>query len=106
MGNQKQQIALEIAKQLGDDCLFLIGTKKLLGNKNSLIIRFTASPKWNYMKITLNSLDLYDLTIQKIHNMNVVREEKREGLYNDQLHDAISEITGLATVMPRITQAN
>lgn len=49
-------------------------------------------------------MDTYDLTIQKLHNNRIVREEKREGLYNDMLHDVISEITGLATVMPRISR--
>jgi len=100
----KDTIAKTIMHQLGQNCLFLIGTKQLFGNKNSLIVRFTASPLWNYMKISLNSMDTYDLTIQKLHNNRIVREEKREGLYNDMLHDVISEITGLATVMPRISR--
>jgi hypothetical protein len=51
----------------------------------------------NFIKIKLNSMDLYDLEFcsMKKYNIKIVKEVN--GIYNDMLNKTISSVTGLNT---------
>jgi hypothetical protein len=49
----------------------------------------------NYIKITLTSMDLYDLEVGRIRGNNYTVVVKNEGLYNDMLKPAIEKATGM-----------
>ena len=61
----------------------------------SLRFRFKGSRKVNYVKITLNSLDLYDMEFKKIWGMKCKDVETVNGVYWDQLKPIFEETTGL-----------
>lgn len=57
----------------------------------------------NYVTITLNSYDTYDMVFMKVRKISkdpyIERKVIQEynGIYNDQLHELFTEATGLAT---------
>lgn len=88
-------IAKEIYNQIGKKAMFMMGAKNVAGDDNSLSFKISGSPKFNYIKITLNSLDTYDIKFIKIFNNKITREEEVNGVYNDQLKDIIEKHTSL-----------
>lgn len=64
---------------------------------NWLSFRIKGSPKVNYIKITLNGLDLYDMEFGKIHGMNYKVVAKESDCYCDMLCKMIEKNTGLLT---------
>ncbi len=93
------QIAQNIYNQIGGKAFYMIGAKNLLshGKENALSFRVRGSTKVNYIKITLNSMDLYDMEFGKIHGdkYKIVAEEN--GVYNDMLKPLIEKHTELYT---------
>jgi len=63
--------------------------------KQSLRFRFKGSQKTNYVRITLNSLDLYDIEFKKIWGMKCKDVETVNGVLWDQLKPIFEETTGL-----------
>jgi hypothetical protein len=49
----------------------------------------------NYVKIILNSMDLYDLTFAKISGDKLINVKEFNGIYNDQLVDIFENTTGM-----------
>lgn len=66
-------------------------------NGNTLRVKFKGSPKANIMWVTLNSMDLYDITIAKYRGDNVKVVAKLENAYSDMLVDFFERTTGLRT---------
>jgi len=91
-------IATTIRNQIGGKSLYMIGAKNLIDHGNGLSLRTgrVAAGKANYIKITLNASDTYDMEFQKIaKNCKVIAEET--GVYFDMLHGMIEQHTGLYT---------
>ena len=93
-------VAKTILEQLGGNkfCM-MTGAKNLAGDENSLSMRIGRnSSNSNYLKITLNSMDLYDMKFCKLTRKF---EEKSiteySDVYNDMLTDVFTEHTGMYT---------
>jgi len=87
----------EILRQLGGNrFLAMTGSYNFIYDDNSLIMKLRRNKaKAQYLKITLNALDTYDLSFSKIckNELNIVKEIK--GIYNDMLQKIFTEVTGL-----------
>tara|TARA_Y100000588_G_scaffold178893_1_gene192792 strand:+ start:255 stop:560 length:306 start_codon:yes stop_codon:yes gene_type:complete len=93
-------VAKTILEQLGGNkfCM-MTGAKNLAGDENSLSMRIGRnSSNSNYLKITLNSMDLYDMKFCKLTRKF---EEKSvteySDVYNDMLTDVFTKHTGMYT---------
>ena len=98
MSNLK--VAETILKILGGNkfCM-MTGAKNLAGDENSLSMRIGRnSSNSNYLKITLNSMDLYDMKFCKLTRKF---EEKSVTEYSDVYNDMLTEVfekhTGMYT---------
>ena len=94
-------IAMEIYNQLGANRFSaMTGAKNFVDCGNALSFKLPRSKNGiNYVKIKLNSMDLYDIEFGKIANkckgykvVNTVSD-----IYNDQLQSIFTENTGLYT---------
>lgn len=64
--------------------------------RGAVCFKFKGSRKWNYVKITLNGLDLYDVQFCKIgRGTNVKWREPINNVYNDMLKEIFENETGL-----------
>ena len=93
-------VAKTILEQLGGNkfCM-MTGAKNLAGDENSLSMRIGRnSSNSNYLKITLNSMDLYDMKFCKLTRKF---EEKSVTEYSDVYNDMLTEVfekhTGMYT---------
>ena len=93
-------VAETILKTLGGNKFrMMTGAKNLAGDENSLSMRIGRnSSNSNYLKITLNSMDLYDMKFckltRKFEEMSVT---EYCDVYNDMLTDVFTEHTGMYT---------
>ena len=93
-------VAETILKTLGGNKFrMMTGAKNLAGDENSLSMRIGRnSSNSNYLKITLNSLDTYDMKFCKLTRKF---EEKSvteyNNIYNDMLTDQFTAHTGMYT---------
>ena len=104
-------VAMEILKQLGGNkFLAMTGAKNLVYDDNSLNMKLPKNmSQANYLKITLNSLDTYDLRFYKVTGgkMNMktyvsspIKNKDIKvlnGVYCDQLQEIFTSITGMYT---------
>lgn len=95
-------IAKEIANQIGNKAFVMLGAYNLLADGDALSFRFKGSKTFNYLKISLNHRDLYDLHFAKIgkgeYGIPTVKSEKTiNDVYVDMLHEIIEQNTGLYT---------
>lgn len=92
-------VPMEIYKQIGRKAFLMLGAKNIVSHskENALSFRIRGSNKVNYIKITLNSMDTYDVEYGKIRGdkYHVVAEDK--GIYDDMLLKSIENNTGLYT---------
>jgi ADP-ribose pyrophosphatase YjhB (NUDIX family) len=90
------KIANEIVKQLGGmgRLNIMTGAYNFIALENGVSFRIK-NPKANYIKITLTSMDLYDLEVGRIRGDKYTVVDKKEGLYNDMLKPAIEKATGM-----------
>ena len=89
-----------ILEQLGGNKIVaMTGARLLHDGDNKLIASIKGSKKYNQMDIILNDLDLYDLTFRKIAGAKrcfaLLKEDKINGVYCDQLKEIIEKETGL-----------
>lgn len=92
-------IANTILRQLGGNkFIAMTGSKNFLSNGNSLSMHLTKNKIGaRFLKITLNSMDLYDMIFSKEKKGELIILEKHEGLYCDQLQEVFTNVTGLDT---------
>jgi len=90
-------IATTIRDQIGRPALFMLGAKNLMAHQSSLSFRIRGSSKVNYVKVTLNGNDLYDMEFGKVWGHNYTIKAEAKDVYADQLHDLIETNTGLYT---------
>lgn len=80
----------------------MIGAKHFVQDGDSVQFKFAMCPKANFVKISLNSLDLYDIEFVKIGRMNLRTGSQKitttgeiNGVYGDQLKEVFERFTGL-----------
>lgn len=91
------RIATAICEQIGKRALFMLGVNQKIVDGNSLILHIRGSKAYNRIRITLNSMDLYDMEFYKVHNYKTIREAEEKGVYGDMLCRTIERHTGLRT---------
>lgn len=76
----------------------MIGGKNFVKDTNWVSFKFMrgAANKANYIKITLNAMDLYNVEFGKIHGLNYTVKSEIEGLHADQLFGHFQDETKLA----------
>ena len=93
-------VAKEILETLGGNKFrVMTGAKNFMGFSNGLVMKIGRnSSNSNYLKITLNSMDLYDMKFCKLTRKF---EEKSvteySDVYNDMLTDVFTKHTGMYT---------
>lgn len=90
-------IAATIGDQIGHKALYMLGAKNLVNHGDALSFRIRGSKAVNYIKITLNGMDLYDMEFGKIWGDKYTVKATHNDVYNDMLHSLIEKETGLYT---------
>ena len=76
-----------------------IGAKNFMHSNEDSFVSFKfmrgAKNKANYLKITLNAMDTYDLEFGKIHGLNYSVKKSIQGVYDDMLKNIFETETGL-----------
>lgn len=89
--NMNQQIAATILQQLGGHSRLnaMLGLKDVFAVENGLSFKIKVHAAANYVKITLNGLDLYDVEIGKLRGMNYNIVKQVSDVYFDDLKSII-----------------
>ena len=93
-------VAETILKQLGGNQFrMMTGAKNLGATEDSLSMRLGRnSSNSNYLKITLNSIDLYDMEFCKLTKMGEKKSvTEYNNVYNDMMTDQFTAHTGMYT---------
>jgi hypothetical protein len=91
-------VATEIAQQLGNGALCMLGASNLGCTDNRLCFKIGRNCKGvTHIKITLNSLDLYDMEFLRIRGPKITVLAEHNNIYNDMMHSIIEAETGLNT---------
>ncbi len=90
-------IATTIRDQIGGKALFLLGAKNLVDCGDALSFRIRGSKAVNYIKITPNGMDLYDMEFGKVWGSKYTVKATHNDVYNDMMHSLIEKETGLYT---------
>ena len=93
-------VAREILNQLGGNKFrVMTGAKNFMGFSEGLVMKIGRnSSNSNYLKITLNSMDLYDMEFAKVSRMGEKKSvTEYSDVYNDMLTDVFTKHTGMYT---------
>ena len=93
-------VAEEILRTLGGNKFrAMTGAKNFGGTENSLSMRIGRNKtSSNYLRITLNSMDTYDLHFSRVTPMGSERSvTEYNGVFNDMLTDMFEAHTGMYT---------
>ena len=93
-------VARIIWEQLGGNKFrMMTGAKNLLNTGDGLAMKIGRnSSNSNYLKITLNSMDTYDMTFAKLTKMGELKSvSEYNNIYNDMLTDIFTSHTGMYT---------
>jgi hypothetical protein len=95
-----KSVAIEILRQLGGNrFIAMTGAKNFSCDNNSMCFKLSGTmtkDRINWIKITLNAMDTYDIKFVAIRGFKMKTIEEINGIYNDGLQDVISDRTGLA----------
>jgi hypothetical protein len=93
------EIEQEILRQLGGNkFIAMTGAKNFVAGDGILAFRIPkALDGINAIRITLTSLDLYDLKFFRIYGADMTLVAEVNGVYNDQLQSIFTAKTGLYT---------
>ena len=93
------EIGQEILRQLGGNkFIVMTGAKNFVAGDNMLVFRIPKASKGiNAVRITLTSLDLYDIKFFRIYGADMKLVSEANGIYNDQLQNTFTAHTGLYT---------
>ena len=94
------KVAKTILEQLGGNkFVAMTGAKNFGGTEDSLSMRIGRnSSNSNYLKITLNMMDLYDMEFCKLTRMGEKKSVKEyNNVYNDMMTDIFTKHTGMYT---------
>ena len=94
--SKNQEIAETILQQLGGGrrLVMMVGAYNFVVVENGVAFKIK-NAKANYIKIKLNSKDLYDLEVGRIRGTTYKVVAKKDDLYFDMLKPAIEEATGM-----------
>lgn len=92
-------IANTIVKQLGGNRFAMMtGAKDFLALSDGVVFKVGRnSGKCNYVRIKLNSMDLYDVEYIRMRNGEEKILKKENDLYNDMIVRSFEEFTGMYT---------
>ena len=93
-------VAREILNQLGGNKFrVMTGAKNLMGFSEGLVMKIGRnSSNSNYLKITLNSMDLYDMEFAKVSRMGEKKSvTEYNNVYNDSMVEVFEKHTGMYT---------
>ena len=95
----RMRVAKTILEQLGGNKFrMMTGAKKLAGDENSLSMRIGRnSSNSNYLKITLNSMDTYDMKFYRLWKFEEKSVTEYNNIYNDMLTGQFTSHTGMYT---------
>lgn len=93
---ESQEIARTILSQLGGQgrLIAMTGANNFIALKNGVSFKIK-NRKVNYIKITLNGNDLYDVVFGKIISYNLKVLSEHNDIYNDQLIPLFEKQTGM-----------
>ena len=95
-------IANEIYRQLGGNRFrVMTGAKMMVSTENGIRMRIGRNKtNANFMEVSLNSLDLYDVTFAKLTKMGEMKSVKTcDNVYNDMLVRIFESHTGMYTTL-------
>ena len=95
-------IANEIYRQLGGNRFrVMTGAKMMVSTENGIRMRIGRNKtNANFMEVSLNSLDLYDITFTKLTKMGEMKSVKTyDNVYNDMLVSIFESHTGMYTTL-------
>lgn len=98
-------VAQTILQQLGGrHFISMTGAKNLTAHANALSFRIPTAPRnrINYVKVTLNAMDTYDVEFFTIRGANSAVKGYHEGIYADKLRGLFEDETGLRTSLTHI----
>ena len=93
-------VAREILNQLGGNKFrVMTGAKNFMGFSEGLVMKIGRnSSNSNYLKITLNSMDLYDMEFAKVSRMGEKKSvTEYNNVYNDSMVEVFDKHTGMYT---------
>ena len=93
-------VAREILNQLGGNKFrVMTGAKNFMGFSEGLVMKIARnSSNSNYLKITLNSMDLYDMEFAKVSRMGEKKSvTEYNNVYNDSMVEVFEKHTGMYT---------
>lgn len=95
-GSTDTSVAQTILQQIGgyNRVNAMTGAYNFLASKHGLSFRIK-NPKANYIKITLNGKDLYDIEIGKIHGLNYKVVKSYNDVYAEDLIGMLEQGTGM-----------
>lgn len=93
------QVANTILNQIGNRALTMIGAKNFGALENGVQFKIMRNSKSvQYITVTLNSLDLYDVEFTRVtRNLERIVIAKVDGIYSDMINQVIESKTGLYT---------
>ena len=95
-----KSVAIEILKQLGGNrFIAMTGARNFVADGNRMMFKLPGTMtknRINYITITLNSMDTYDIKFVNLRGDKIKVIEEVSGVYNDMLQSVISDRTGLA----------
>ena len=79
----------------------MTGAKMMVSTENGIRMRIGRNKtNANFMEVSLNSLDLYDVTFAKLTKMGEMKSVKEyENVYNDMLVSIFESHTGMYTTL-------
>jgi len=96
-------IANTILIQLGGNrFIAMTGAKYFTCDNKSLSFQFPSKTGANCCRITLNSMDTYDLEFKRVSGAKVTTIKTHEGIYDTILRDVFAEQTGLCLSLKRM----
>ena len=95
-------IANEIYRTLGGNRFrVMTGAKMMVSTENGIRMRIGRNKtNANFMEVSLNGLDLYDVTFAKLTKMGEMKSVKTyDNVYNDMLGSIFESHTGMYTTL-------
>ena len=90
-----------VLKQLGGNkFIAMTGAKNFLKDDDKQMITFKIGRNCktiNHIRITLNSMDTYDMEFIRVRASKITIVNKVDGVYNDQLQEIFTLHTGMET---------
>lgn len=91
------ETAKTILNQLGGNRFIAMTGAQCYSDKNKLIVKFKGSKISNYVSITLNGSDLYDVEFKKLRGMDFKTIATFNDIYCDMLTNIFEQTTKLYT---------